>query len=62
MNYDAHVYVNGQETGHHVGGFTPFNMDVTELLKEGENVLIVKVDNKRKAENVPTLIRVGASP
>lgn len=56
VNYEAHVYVNGQETGHHVGGFTPFNMDVTELLKEGENVLIVKVDNKRKAENVPTQI------
>ena len=56
VNYEAHVYVNGQEAGHHVGGFTPFNMDVTELLKEGENVLIVKVDNKRKAENVPTQI------
>ena len=56
VNYEAHVYVNGQETGHHVGGFTPFNMDVTELLKEGENIVIVKVDNKRRAENVPTLI------
>ena len=56
VNYEAHVYVNGQQAGHHVGGFTPFNMDVTELLKEGKNVLIVKVDNKRRVENVPTLI------
>ena len=56
VNYEAHVYVNGKQAGHHVGGFTPFNMDVTDLLKDGENVLIVKVDNKRKAENVPTLI------
>ena len=56
VNYEAHVYVNGKQAGHHVGGFTPFNMDVTELLKEGENVVIVKVDNKRRAENVPTLI------
>ena len=56
VNYETHVYVNGQQTGHHVGGFTPFNMDVTDLLKEGENVLIVKVDNKRRTENVPTLI------
>jgi beta-glucuronidase len=55
-NYETHVYVNGQQAGHHVGGFTPFNMDVTDLLKEGENVLIVKVDNKRRTENVPTLI------
>lgn len=56
VNYDAHVYVNGQHAGHHVGGFTPFNYDVTDLLKEGENVVIVKVDNKRHAEDVPTQI------
>lgn len=56
INYEAHVYVNGQLAGHHVGGFTPFNYDVTDMLHEGENVVIVKVDNKRRAENVPTLI------
>lgn len=56
VNYDAHVYVNGQKAGHHVGGFTPFNFDVTELLKDGENTVIVKVDNKRHAEDVPTQI------
>ena len=32
VNYDAHVYVNGQKAGHHQGGFTPFNYDVTDLL------------------------------
>ena len=56
VNYDAHVYVNGQEAGHHVGGFTPFNFDVTELLADGENTVIVKVDNKRHDEAVPTQI------
>ena len=56
VNYDSHVYVNGQHVGHHIGGFTPFNYDVTDLLKEGENVVIVKVDNKRHAEDVPTQI------
>ena len=56
VNYDAHVYVNGQHVGHHIGGFTPFNYDVTDLLKEGENIVIVKVDNKRHAEDVPTQI------
>ena len=55
-NYDCRVWVNGKEAGHHVGGFTPFNFDVTEMLKEGENTVIVKVDNKRHAEDVPTLI------
>ncbi len=56
VNYEAHVYVNGKLAGHHVGGFTPFNYDVTDLLREGENFVILKVDNKRRAENVPTLI------
>ena len=56
VNYDAHVYVNGKKAGHHVGGFTPFNYDVTDLLNDGENTLIVKVDNKRHAEDVPTQI------
>ena len=56
VNYDTHVYVNGHHVMHHVGGFTPFNADVTDQLKEGENVVIVKVDNKRHAEDVPTQI------
>ena len=56
MNYDSHVYVNGHHVGHHIGGFTPFNFDVTDQLQEGENVVIVKVDNKRHAEDVPTQI------
>jgi beta-glucuronidase len=56
VNYDSHVYVNGQHVGHHIGGFTPFNYDVTDLLKEGVNNVIVKVDNKRHAEDVPTQI------
>ncbi len=56
VNYDCHVYVNGKEAGHHIGGFTPFNYDITDLLREGENTVIVKVDNKRHAEDVPTQI------
>ncbi len=56
VNYDCHVWVNGREAGHHTGGFTPFNFDVTELLRNGENTVIVKIDNKRKAEAVPTQI------
>ena len=56
VNYDCHVYVNSRHVGHHIGGFTPFNYDVSDLLREGENTVIVKVDNKRHAEDVPTQI------
>ena len=38
VNYDCRVWVNGHEAGHHVGGFTPFNFDVTEMLQNGETL------------------------
>lgn len=54
-NYQADIYLNGKKLGTHVGGFTPFQFEVTSLLTEKNNFLIVKVDNKRKKEGVPTL-------
>ena len=56
VNYETWVWVNGKEMGHHVGGFTPFNFDVTDALKDGNNVIIIKADNKRNKDNVPTQI------
>ncbi len=56
VNYRADVYLNGKKLGVHVGGFTPFTFDVTRFLKKGENSLVVKVDNKRSKDGVPTVI------
>lgn len=55
INYEAHIYLNGKKLGMHVGGFTPFNFEITSMLKEKDNSLVIKVDNKRKHEGVPTL-------
>jgi beta-glucuronidase len=56
VNYRADVYLNGKKLGMHKGGFTPFNFEVPpSLLKEKDNFLVVKVDNKRYADEVPTL-------
>ena len=55
VNYQADVYLNGTKLGTHFGGFTPFNFEITDLIKEEDNFLIVKADNKRKKEAVPTL-------
>ena len=55
INYESHVYLNGEKLGTNIGGFTPFNFEITDLLKEKDNFLVVKVDNKRKKEGVPTL-------
>jgi beta-glucuronidase len=52
-NYQAVVFVNGKKVGRHEGGFTPFQFEVTGLLKEHGNAVIVKVDNQRHADAVP---------
>jgi beta-glucuronidase len=49
------VFVNGVLFRVHVCGCTPFNFEVTDQVRSGENVLIVKVDNRRRREGVPTL-------
>ncbi len=55
VNYEAKVYLNGELIGEHEGGFTPFNIEVTGKLKAKDNSLVVKVDNKRKPDDVPTI-------
>src|SRR6266480_7621822 len=55
-NYIADVYLNGEKIGRHEGGFTPFNFDITNLVRDKANSLIVKVDNQRRRDAVPTLI------
>jgi beta-glucuronidase len=55
VNYRAEIYLNGHKLGSHEGGFTPFGFEVTALLKPKDNFLVVKVDNKRFKEAVPTL-------
>lgn len=39
----AAVYLNGSHAGSHKGGYTPFSIELTEYLEDGENVLTVAV-------------------
>jgi hypothetical protein len=43
VDYLAEVYVNMQKVGTHEGGYTPFEFDVTSLLRAGENQIAVRV-------------------
>ena len=54
-NSEARVWLNGTELGVHTGGFTPFDFEVTQIVRPGANDLVVKVDNRRRAEAVPTV-------
>ncbi len=39
------VFCNGIEVGKHRYGYTPFDVDITSVLREGENIIRVDVDN-----------------
>jgi beta-glucuronidase len=55
-NYQADVYLNGEKVGQHEGGFTPFNFEITKLVRDTGNFIVVKIDNKRRRDAVPTLM------
>ena len=49
------MYLNGKLIGSHEGGFTPFEIDVTDYLKKGDNFLAVEVNNRRTVDAIPAL-------
>jgi beta-glucuronidase len=56
VNYRADVYLNGRKLGMHQGGFTPFNFEIPDtLLRDKGNYLVVRVNNKRGTDEVPTV-------
>ncbi|KXA88707.1 beta-glucuronidase, partial [candidate division MSBL1 archaeon SCGC-AAA259A05] len=55
VNYKSQVWLNGEKLGSHEGGFTPFTFEVTESLEQGDNLLVVLVDNKRHEDYIPEL-------
>lgn len=54
-NYRARVWMNGEALCEHEGGFTPFDCDATGLLKEGDNFVVISVNNTRHADDIPAL-------
>ncbi len=55
VNYRARTYLNGEALGEHEGGFTPFDFEVTKLLHNGDNFLVVEASNQRRDDAVPAL-------
>lgn len=47
------VWINGQKVGDHSGGYTPFDFNISEYLTEGENKLIVRVEDE-ELQNRPS--------
>ena len=43
VDYGCRLWVNGREAGHHTGGYVSFCFDITDYVKDGENVLTLSV-------------------
>jgi beta-glucuronidase len=52
VNYRATVWLNGRKLGSHGGAYLPFELDLGDL-RRGVNRLIVRVDNRRSAADLP---------
>lgn len=52
-NSETRVFLNGTLLGRHLGGSTPFCVDLTEALRPRSNRLQIAVDNRRRADRVP---------
>jgi len=53
VSYRCKVYLNGKEIAEHEGGFTPFQVEITDLVKPSDNFLALEVNNTRTADAIP---------
>lgn len=54
VNIESKVYVNGQHVGGHTGGYIGFSVDISKVIKEGSNEILVRVDNSFNPEVIPS--------
>jgi beta-galactosidase/beta-glucuronidase len=47
VDYHTTVWVNGGEVGHNRGGHVPFDFDIAPYLREGENRLVLRVEDRQ---------------
>lgn len=55
VSYRCRIYLNGQEIAQHEGGFTPFQVEITDAVKEKNNFLAVEVNNTRRVDAIPAM-------
>lgn len=60
VSSESVVYLNGKEIGSHMGGMTAFELDVTNGLRSGENVLALRVRSESLADMLGSLTQYAA--
>jgi beta-galactosidase/beta-glucuronidase len=53
VDYEAGVWINGEAAGQHRGGHSSFALDITDRLKAGDNVVVVRVYDPATDMTIP---------
>jgi len=53
VDYRATVWVNDVEVTRHEGGHVPFSADITEVVRAGDNVVVVRAEDRLDDKTVP---------
>ncbi len=53
VDYLSKVWVNGQLMAEHEGGHTPFRTDITPMLSDGRNVIVVRAEDFSRDVTLP---------
>ena len=53
VDYLSEVFINGKSAGVHRGGYSSFTYDITELVREGENTIVVYAQDDNRTRHQP---------
>lgn len=55
VSYRCRVFLNGSLVASHEGSFLPFQAEITDVVRDGDNFLAVEVSNRRQEDAIPAM-------
>ncbi|NLB54594.1 MAG: beta-galactosidase [Lentisphaerae bacterium] len=52
-DYRTQIWINGKNAGVHHGGYSPFSIDITDFIEQGENIIYVCAEDDLRSNKQP---------